>query len=70
MNMKLSFLPALALLFIGLKLGGIVSWSWWWVLCPLYALPVIAIGVFMFALLCAVVALWFTRSVIRRGNLP
>jgi hypothetical protein len=27
---------ALALLFIGLKLGGVISWSWWWVLSPLW----------------------------------
>lgn len=31
-----SFLGALALLFIGLKLGGIIAWSWWWVLAPLW----------------------------------
>lgn len=24
----------LALLFIGLKLGGVIHWSWWWVLSP------------------------------------
>ena len=26
----------LAVLFIGLKLGGIINWSWWWVLSPLW----------------------------------
>lgn len=30
------FLPALALLFIGLKLTGHVAWSWAWVLSPLW----------------------------------
>jgi len=29
------FCGLLTLLFIGLKLGGIISWSWWWVLSPL-----------------------------------
>ena len=23
-------------LFIALKLFGIISWSWWWVLCPVW----------------------------------
>ena len=26
----------LTILFIGLKLTGIIAWSWWWVLCPLW----------------------------------
>lgn len=30
------FLCLLALLFVGLKLGGVIGWSWWWVLAPLW----------------------------------
>lgn len=30
------FFQLLTLLFIGLKLGGSISWSWWWVLSPLW----------------------------------
>jgi len=30
------FLPALTLLFIGLKLGDVIDWSWWWVLAPMW----------------------------------
>lgn len=26
----------LFLLFLGLKLGGIITWSWWWVTAPLW----------------------------------
>lgn len=26
----------LAVLFIGLKLGHVIHWSWWWVLAPLW----------------------------------
>ena len=29
------FLPLLALLLIGLKLGNVIAWSWWLVLLPL-----------------------------------
>lgn len=28
------FLGLLQLLFIGLKLGRVIDWSWWWVLAP------------------------------------
>jgi hypothetical protein len=28
-------LDLLLVLFIGLKLGGVIDWSWWWVLSPL-----------------------------------
>lgn len=30
------FWPALALLFIALKLMGVIAWSWIWVLSPLW----------------------------------
>lgn len=32
----ISFLGALALLFIGLKLGHVIDWPWLWVLAPLW----------------------------------
>ena len=32
----ISFGGALTLLFIGLKLGGVIDWSWWWVLSPVW----------------------------------
>ena len=32
----LGFGGALCLLFIGLKLGEVIDWSWWWVLSPLW----------------------------------
>ena len=37
------FCSLLGLLFIGLKLGGVINWSWWWVTCPLW----IGIAVFI-----------------------
>ena len=30
------FLSLLVILFIGLKLGNIIDWSWWWVLAPIW----------------------------------
>lgn len=48
----MSFMPLLALLFIGLKLTNYIDWSWWWVTAPLYV-PVI---ITMLALLGGLVA--------------
>lgn len=42
--MKLNFGDLLLLLFIGLKLGGVINWSWFWVLSPLWiSLAVVAV---------------------------
>ena len=30
------FIPLLTVLFVGLKLVGSITWSWWWVLSPLW----------------------------------
>lgn len=38
------FMSLLLLLFIGLKLGGLIQWSWWWVMSPLW-IPLILLGV-------------------------
>ena len=32
----IGFTGALTILFIGLKLGGVISWPWLWVLSPLW----------------------------------
>lgn len=34
--MKAGFFSLLGLLFIGLKLGGVIAWSWFWVTIPLW----------------------------------
>lgn len=36
----IGFTGLLTILFIGLKLGDVIDWSWWWVLSPLW-LPII-----------------------------
>jgi hypothetical protein len=43
-----SFADLLALLFIGLRLGGAIDWPWVWVLSPLW-IP-LALGLFVVAL--------------------
>lgn len=32
----IGFVGALTILFIALKLTGVIAWSWWWVLAPLW----------------------------------
>lgn len=39
------FLSALALVFITLKLLGIIQWSWWWVLSPLWIPVAVLLGI-------------------------
>ncbi len=40
----IGFLGLLAIVFITLKLCEVIDWSWWWVLCPLWA-PVAIVGI-------------------------
>ena len=35
------FIPGLTLMFIYLKLTGVIMWSWWWVLAPIWFVPAI-----------------------------
>ncbi|MCV0439847.1 MAG: hypothetical protein K5880_14605 [Hydrogenophaga sp.] len=47
----------LAVLFIGLKLGGIIDWSWLWVLSPLWIPLAIVLGIFLvIAVIAGIVA--------------
>jgi len=39
----------LTVLFIALKLCGVIDWSWWWVLSPIPITIGIALGVFAVA---------------------
>lgn len=47
----IGFTGLLAIAFIVLKLTGVIDWSWWWVLAPLwlgFALVALLIGLFAF----------------------
>ena len=52
--MKLTFPAALALLFIGLKLGGCIAWSWWWVLLPILWPVYVLLAIMVVAVVAAV----------------
>jgi uncharacterized protein (DUF983 family) len=42
----IGFPGLLTVLFIGLKLTGHITWSWWWVLSPLWISALIALVFF------------------------
>ena len=43
---SVGFLGLLTLLFIGLKLGNVIDWSWWWVLSPLWIPVAVLFSIF------------------------
>lgn len=51
----IGFLSLLVLIFIVLKLTDNIAWSWWWVLCPLWApfgvFLIVFGGLYLFALI-------------------
>jgi len=47
----IGFPGLLTVLFIGLKLTGHITWSWWWVLSPLWITALLAIAFVSFALI-------------------
>jgi hypothetical protein len=36
---------AVFLVFMTLKLTGHIDWSWWWVTCPLWAVPAVCLAI-------------------------
>lgn len=46
----IGFTGLLGLLFIALKLTGVIDWSWWLVLLPIYA-PLALVGVILLIVL-------------------
>lgn len=50
----ISFLGALTLLFIGLKLGNVIDWSWVWVLSPLWIPVALLAVIFLLVIIVAI----------------
>lgn len=49
----IGFVGLLTILFIALKLTGVIAWSWWWVLAPVWIttiLVILAIVITLFVL--------------------
>jgi len=50
----IGFTGLLAIVFIVLKLVGTISWSWWWVLSPIW------ISISLFVLIIATVLIYYS----------
>lgn len=61
-NGGISFLGALAIVFIALKLMGVITWSWWWVTAPLWG------GLAIAVVLLAVAAILYMVGMILGGG--
>ena len=52
-----AFLSLLTVLFIGLKLLGYITWSWWWVLAPFWGPSALTfVFVMVYAVIVGIVA--------------
>ncbi len=51
----IGFVGLLTILFIGLKLTGYISWSWWWVLSPIWLTVTVFFTVFAVIGLVAII---------------
>lgn len=61
MEIKLgSFATLLTVVFITLKLCGVINWSWWWVVSPIF----ISVGLALFILLFATVLVGLTSVIL------
>ena len=49
-NTIIGFVGLLTIVFITLKLIGTITWSWWWVLSPVFASTSLLIIILMLAL--------------------
>jgi hypothetical protein len=52
----ISFPGALTVLFVGLKLTNVITWSWWWVLSPIWISISLAVVVIAIAVIIAIIA--------------
>lgn len=50
----IGFVGLLTILFVGLKLTGYISWSWLWVLCPIWISTCFVMLILAFILFYAV----------------
>jgi membrane protein YdbS with pleckstrin-like domain len=52
----ISFTGALTVLFVGLKLTNVITWSWWWVLSPIWISLSLAIVILTIAIIIGIIA--------------
>lgn len=56
MSMYISdFCLVLTIIFVVLKACGLITWSWLWVLSPLWILPIIILGTILLIILAGII---------------
>ena len=58
----IGFSSLLLLLFIGLKLGGVINWSWWWVLSPIWIPLLITLFIVLAYLIFIILGKFFDKN--------
>lgn len=58
----ISFCSLLTIVFITLKLIGKITWSWWWVLSPLWIPFAIVIGIIVIMLIAYIIVVVSDRN--------
>jgi len=57
------FFGLLTILFIALKLFGVIGWSWWWVLAPLWLPVALFLGIAVVGFI-----IWFCVELAKTGK--
>lgn len=60
-GVTIGFPSLLTLLFIGLKLGKVIDWRWWWVLSPLW----ISVGLAVIVIIVCVIMVFIAGGEIK-----
>ena len=47
----------LFLVFLILKLTGVIAWSWWWVTAPLWAVPALVLALVTLWIVCVLIGM-------------
>ena len=54
-NDSIGFVGLLTILFIGLKLTNYITWSWWWVLSPIWIMACFVLLILVIFLIIAII---------------
>lgn len=57
----MGIVSTLTIVFVILKLANIITWSWWWVLAPLWIGGLIGLAVIIFGLLVWLIFTLFAK---------
>lgn len=52
----IGFVGLLTIVFITLKLTGVITWSWWWVLSPLWITSLLVVAILVVGFLIYLIA--------------